>query len=194
MGLFKSILSIDDIGPWARTEWRRNFLAGLLGVVIAAGVGVVVVAPFTTAIPPERPPLWLTTIPAGLAFGIVHYRIMRGVGRRLLSWVPLSAAGAIVGGALGLRLLGVLMSNTPMDWPKTHLQAFANTWLLLLYIGFSGFIAGLVLGAFQWVAVRRRLWIAETALAWGLLWSVLLGSWMAPLSFLMGAAVSVEGW
>lgn len=132
-----------------------GLIAGLLlGDPVEAVVGMVLVTPVLTAI-------------VGMVFGTPQWLLLRSRVAASRWWIPASALGLGVGLALGVvavEVAGILLTGERPNVIRLGVLPRAASMAVV------GLVAGLCLGAAQWLVVRRRAgraWIWRSCAAFG---------------------------
>lgn len=159
---------------WALWEWwlLATVIGGFLGLAIAATTSVV---SSNSESVNTVAPLYLIGALGGAALGLTQWLVLRRYIKHVGWWIVATAIGAVIAWLIGLQvgvMLILIFFNNAL-FVKTSAALLSAIFLL-------GTWAGTVLGFCQWLVLRTHvrngaLWIAASALAWGL---ALLVAWI----------------
>jgi hypothetical protein len=159
---------------WALWEWwlLATVVGGFLGIAIAATTSAVsrgFESVNTVA------PLYLIGALGGAALGLAQWLVLRRYIKHVGGWIVATAIGSVIAWLIGLQV-GVMLILIFFNGALF----VATSAALLNAIFLLGIWVGTVLGFCQWLVLRTHvrngaLWIAASALAWGL---ALLAAWM----------------
>lgn len=162
---------------WEWRIWAQWVLANAasetvgLGATLLIGTFLLVQAePTIGAIPSAALGVLVATMIEGLVVGTAQWLVLRRplVKMKWRSWALATALGAFIAWTLGM-----LPSTMLFTGPETGAGAPGEMSDLLVYAPAAGLglVAGSILGAPQWLALRRHLpkagwWVPANALAW----------------------------
>jgi hypothetical protein len=172
----------------------RLWLEWTLATLVGYGVGILVALPWTINFAYAGQPEMLIGLASGVVWGatvgIAQWQVLRRHARQIDGWWVLATlVGAMLGLGLGMALAEAV--NLPsLMVAERGASAFVHALPIVLQTSLTGAVVGVVLGAAQWLVLRRAIhpagwWIIASGLGWMI--GMGLGAALADVITIIGA-------
>ncbi len=153
----------------------RLWLEWTLATLVGYAAGILIVLPWTINLAYAGQPEVLIGVASGVvwgaAVGIAQWLVLRRHAWQVAGWwVVATVAGAMLGLGLGMALAQAVNLSSLMVADRGA-SAFVRLLPVVLQTSLTGAVVGVVLGAAQWLVLRRSIqpagwWIIASGLGW----------------------------